>query len=248
MFRSTGGFSKLVFSNRITTQVSGDAFWHLDEFDIKNILNRIIYACYEAKRFDLEGVIEREPITSVGRIDSQITIAIKPEDISDYFNLKSFKNRNGKLTSYFKNLNNESNFTGISWFKNPAKDYYQLGSDLLMKEPQPDFKKIDFFRIYDKILETIETTLPFSEKRISMIEKYKEFINRGYRIFRIEIEERENRLTANHLCAILDESNATFNEICEERFKRFMKRNHFDFWNTLEESGALEKPQIIHKW
>ena len=122
--------------------------------------------------------------------------------------------------------------TGKSWTKNIEKDVYQVSPDDLKKEPQPSIKKRDFIRIYDKLREVIETTLPHSDKRHQLISKYSKYINPDVRIFRVEIQENDRRLTTM-LNQLLDYNESSFRIVCDFRFEQFKKRNPFKMWEVL---------------
>ena len=105
-------------------------------------------------------------------------------------------------------------------------------------------KKRDFLRIYDKLVEVIETTLPHSDKRIQLINKYSSYISPNKRIFRIEIQENDRRLTTE-LDQLLDFNPNSFQIVCADRLKAFAKRNPFKMWSILlpDATKAAEQEQ-----
>ncbi len=236
MLRSQSGLTLLAYTNRIILQASGEAFIYLDEFDIKNIFVRMIGAIKEAIKNDIEDILEVEPTFTVGRLDSQFLVAIKEDYIEEVFKKFNLKEKRGDLRFYVQNYQDKQFITGATWIKKPTKNYYQMSPDELLKTPQIEADKVDFLRIYDKLIEVIETNPPFSEKRNQFINEHKDLIKRGYRIFRVEVEERENRLT-KHLQELLNEETATFKTIAKTRMEKFKKRNPFIIWNKFECQG-----------
>lgn len=236
MLRSQSGLTLIAYTNRIILQASGEAFIYLDEFDIKNIFVRTIGAIKEAIKNDIEEVLELEPTFTVGRLDSQFLVAIKKEYVEEVFNKLNFKEKRGDVRLYIQNYQETQFITGATWIKKPTINYYQMSLDELIKTPQIEADKVDFLRIYDKLIEVIETNPPFSEKRKQFINEHKDLINSGYRIFRVEVEERENRLT-KHLQDLLNEETATFKIISNIRMEKFKKRNPFKIWSKFECQG-----------
>lgn len=232
MFRSTGGMTLLVSSNKFIIQVSGEAFLFLKQSQIQNILIKAKQSIQKNRKFDIEKELRIDDLSiSVGRLDSQLTIAIKEKEINDFFNL-DINSINGKERIFTSYVNGKSVITGKSWIKHKDKCFYDLSVDDLKLEPQPILKKRDFLRIYDKLLEVIETTLPHSEKRIQLVKKYSKHIKSGFRIFRIEIQENDRRLTTE-LDSILDFNPNSFKDICNKRLNAFAKRNPFKMWDHL---------------
>lgn len=232
MFRSTGGLTLIVSSNKFIIQVSGEAFLFLDQEDIQDILRRAKASIQKNRRFDLEQDLRVDDLSiSVGRIDSQITIAIDKDKIEKFFVLDGVKN-SGRERIFKSNISGKSVFNGKSWIRNNEKDVYLESCDDLKKMPQPILKKRDFLRIYDKLVEVIETTLPHSDKRIQLINKYSKHIDPDTRIFRIEIQENDRRLTTE-LHQLLDFNPNSFQIVCAARLKAFANRNPFKMWSVL---------------
>ena len=231
IFRSTGGFTLLVYLNRFTVQTGGESRLLLDEFDIKDIISRADVSVRRNRRFDLENAMDVDVKESVGRLDSQITVAIHKNDVKEFFARDGFV-KTGRERSFGVNINGEKRFTGCNWTKNREVDPYLLCPDDLKKCPQTDQEKRDFFRIYDKLAEIIDTTLPHSDKRHLLIDKYSQFIDPDYRIFRIEIQENDRGLT-KYLGALLDSDKATFVDIAKERLQKFSARNPWRLWTDL---------------
>jgi len=231
MLRSTGGLTLLVSSNKFIIQVSGEAFLFLDEFDIKDLLIRAGLSISKNRKFDLEQEMKIEMNESVGRIDSQVTISIPKSELDTFFSFDGFTH-SGRDREFRHIIGGENVFTGRSWIKNKEIDVYKLSPDELKKCPQTEQQKRDFIRIYDKIIEVIDTTLPHSPKRHALIEKYAPFINSSDRIFRIEIQENDRDLS-RHLKQILNTDLLTFKSISEARLAAFAKRNLFKMWSDL---------------
>ena len=232
MFRSTGGLTLIVSSNKFIIQVSGEAFLFLDQEDIQDILRRAKASIQKNRKFDIEKDLRIDDLSiSVGRIDSQITIAIDKNEIDEFFELNT-AGKSGRERIFKNTILGESIFTGKSWIKNSEKNIYLQKPDDLKKEPQPILKKRDFIRIYDKLVEVIETTLPHSDKRIELINKYSNFISLDVRIFRVEIQENDRRLTTE-LDQLLDFNPNSFQIVCSDRLKAFAKRNPFKMWSVL---------------
>lgn len=239
ILRSTGGFSLLSYSNKIILQASGEAFLYLDEFDVKDIFTRAIFSIQKSRRFDIEKIYD-EPSISIGRLDSQITIAINANDVDEFFSIKDFHS-SGQFREFRRIIDGKSVFTGRNWIKNRESNLYLMTPEELKKCPQLEIKKRDFMRIYDKPLEIIETTLPFSDKRRLLIDKYAPFINAEDRIFRIEVQEMDRGLT-KHQGMLLDEQKTTFKDIAHQRLESFAKRNPFNgMWEALL-NGAVRTP------
>lgn len=239
MLRSSGGLTLLIYSNKFIIQASGMAFLYLDEFDIKDIFHRARLSIAKNRKFDREQALSLEAVESVGRLDSQITIAIGKNDLDLFFSLNDFKG-SGQSREFRRIINGQNIFTGKSWIKNKESDIYSLTADELKKCPQSEVKKRDFIRIYDKVLEIIDTTLPHSDKRKTLIDKYKDHISPDIRVFRIEIQEMDRGLS-KHLSSLLDSDKATFVQLADERLKVFAKRNPFKMWEDLL-SGAVKAP------
>jgi len=232
MFRSTGGLTLIVSSNKFIIQVSGEAFLFLDQEDIQDILRRAKNSIQLNRKYDIEKDLRVDDLSiSVGRIDSQITIAIFKNDIEKFFELDDSK-KSGRERTFKNSILGESSITGKSWIRNTEKNIYLKNVEELKKEPQPILKKRDFIRIYDKLVEVIETTLPHSDKRIQLINKYSKYISHDRRIFRIEIQENDRRLTTE-LDQLLDFNPNSFKIVCDCRLKLFAKRNPFKMWNVL---------------
>lgn len=238
-YRGSGGFSILVYSNRLTLQNTGEGHLNLDEFDIKDITKRFLDSIEKNRRFDLENLFDKEPSVSIGRLDSQITMAIKPEEIVKLFNPDDFS-LNGRGKSFSEHIGGVKVFTGLNWIKKKRQvDYYKIDPEELKKFESNKIDQRDFIRIYDKIYETMDTTNPHDPKRIQIIDKYKDYMKQGYRIFRVEIQENDRRLT-KHLADYLNEDKATFLEISKKRFESFAKRNPFKLWEALAGLGVLK--------
>jgi len=229
----------LSYSNKFIIQSSGTAFLYLDEFDIKDIFHRARSSIAKNRKFDREQALSIEAVESIGRLDSQITIDIDKNDLDRFFSLNDFRG-SGQSREFRRIINGQNIFTGKSWIKNREADVYSLSPDELKKCPQSEVKKRDFIRIYDKILEIIDTTLPHSDKRKTLIDKYKDYIGPDTRIFRIEIQEMDRGLS-KHLGSLLDSDKATFVQLADERLKVFANRNPFKMWEDLL-SGADKAP------
>lgn len=235
IIRGSGGFSLLFSSNKIIIQASGEAMLFLDEFDIKDIFNRTMNAIKSHRRFDFEQAMEAEPTISIGRLDSQITVAIQKPDIDSFFSFNE-KAGSGRSREFRQVINGESILTAKYWIKNREIDIYAMKPEKLKKTPQTLFKKRDFVRIYDKLLEVVDTTLPHSDKRSMLIEKYGSFISKDTRIFRIEVQEMDRGLT-RHMNDLFNEDSMTFADISAQRMQRFAERNPFKMWSDLLPEG-----------
>lgn len=239
MLRSTGGFTLLSYSNKIILQASGEAFLFLDEFEVKDIFTRAMLSIQQNRRFDLERVYEVEPSISIGRLDSQVTVSIKNENVEQFFSTDNFQ-LSGQTREFRRVVGGVSNFTGRNWIKNKESNLYLLTAEELKKCPQSEIKKRDFLRIYDKLLEVVESTLPHSDKRSLLINKYSSFIDPNERIFRIEIQEMDRGLT-RHREMLLNSDIATFRDLAHLRLEAFAKRNPFKMWEALL-SGTVRLP------
>lgn len=241
ILRSTGGFSLLTSNNKFILQASGEAHLSLDEFDIKDIFIRAQQSVQKNRKFDIEQMMDVDLNNSIGRLDSQITIAIPKKNLDDFFSFAGFT-KSGRDRTFRHTINGENVFAGKSWIKNREIDPYTLSPDELKKCPQTDVKKRDFIRIYDKLIEIIDTTVPFSDKRNLLIDKYKDFIHPDVRIFRIEIQEMDRGLT-REMSKFLDTDKATFTDLADSRLRVFAKRNPFRMWDDLLGGSAKESAQ-----
>lgn len=231
-YRSTGGMTMLIYTNLIILQISGEAMLYLDEFDIKDIIHKARHSIYQARRLDFEKLMDIEYSESIGRIDSQVTIQIPNDKIGEIFDLEKLT-LNGRLNIFTRIIDGIKNISGIGFLKNREINIYQFNQEQLVAYPRIVPQKRDFFRIYDKIREVIETTNPNSEKRKAVLNKFGAYIDPDTKIFRIEVEERDRAITKKYLPLLLDEKNLTFEKIAIDRIEQFAKRNPFILLDTV---------------